>query len=461
MRQHSSHLGHSDSFLKQFIVSWTWLRSPQTNFFRIKFGPEILSWISGTVENVNRLMNGLHKISAKFTLAFILFAVVLASNGKAEEPSDIEGVFSAEPELGVEFRYDDNIFQSATGVTSSLISIVSPGLFVSAQPSKHRFEFQYEGDFAWYSDSSPDNYEDHYLEAGAYLALGQRSRFDIVGSYDDAHEDRGTGLTEGFVPAINIPPDPDEYQLANILGRFSFGSGASKGQLVLETGYRDLEYTNHLDRTRFFDRSENHADATFYYRVRPKTSLLLDARLTEFDYQNDRTLQPSLNSKEYLYLFGITWDTTAKTTGTVKVGYVEKSYADRTRADFSAPSWELDIRWSPRSYSHLDFSTRRYPSEITSVTGDVIDNTSYSIAWSHEWSNRIKSRIEARDLDQDYRGSAVARTQDLTQYSFSLSYQMRRWLELKAGVGISSRKSNIDRFEFDGNKYSVSALMTL
>jgi len=404
-------------------------------------------------------MNAFDKIPMKYTVAAILNCVALASNGKAQEPSNIEEAFSMEPELGLEARYDDNIFRSATGVTSSLISIVSPGLFVTAQPSKHRFEFQYEGDFARYSDSSPDNYDDHYLEAGAYLALGQRSKFDIVGSYDDAHDDRGSGLTEGFDPAINRPLEPDEYQLAEILGRFSFGSGASKGKLVLETGYRDLEYTNHLDRTRFFDRSENHGDATFYYRVMPKTSLLLDARLTEIDYQHDRTSQPSLNSKEYRYLLGITWDTTAKTTGTVKVGYVQKEFDDSAQGEFSDPSWELDVRWSPRTYSHFDFRTARFPSE-SNGGGSFIDNASYSVAWEHEWSERLKSRLGASFLDQDYRGSALNRKQELTEYSFSLSYQMRRWLSWTAGVEVNSRNSNIDRLEFDGNVYSVSVLMT-
>ena len=405
-------------------------------------------------------MNAPHSLVMKFSAAATLIGVVLASNGKAQEPSDIEEVFSLEPELGLEIRYDDNIFQSATGVTSSLISIVSPGLFISAQPSKHRFEFQYEGDFAWYSDSSPDNYDDHYLEAGAYLALGQRSKFDIVGSYDDAHDNRGTGLTEGFDPAINIPSNPDEFQLAKILGRFSLGSTASKGRLVLEAGHRDLEYTNHIDRTRFFDRSENHGDAAFYYRIMPKTSLLLDVRLTEFDYQNDRILQPSLNSKEYRYLFGVTWDTTAKTTGTVKVGYVQKEFDDSARGEFSEPSWELDVRWSPRTYSHFDFRTARYPSE-TNGGGNFIDNTSYSVTWEHEWSERIKSQLGARSLEQDYQGSTRDRKQELTEYSFSLIYEMRRWLSWEAGVEVKSRDSNIDRLVFDGNVYSISVLMTL
>ncbi len=193
----------------------------------------------------------------------------------------------------------------------------------------------------------------------------------------------------------------------------------------------------------------------------PNTSLLLDLRATEFEYQHDRILQPSLDSTEYRYLLGATWDVTGKTTGTVKVGYVEKMYADDTRAEFSEPSWEVDIRWSPRSYSHFDFSTARYPSEVTSVTGDLIDNTTYSITWSHEWSDRVVSHITARDVDQKFRGSATGRLQELTEYGMTLAYEMRRWLTWEFGVDVSSRKSNVDRFNFDGTIIRLGAKLTL
>jgi hypothetical protein len=187
---------------------------------------------------------------------------------------------------------------------------------------------------------------------------------------------------------------------------------------------------------------------------------LLDARLTEIDYQHDRTLRPSLNSKEYRYLFGVTWDTTAKTTGTVKVGYVQKEFDDSARGEFSDPSWDVDVRWSPRTYSHFDFRTARYPSE-TNGGGDFVDNTSYSATWEHEWSDRIESQLGARYLEQDFRGSTFNRNQDLTQYDFSLSYEMLRWLSWEAGVEVNARDSNIDQLVFDGNVYSISALMTL
>ena len=345
-------------------------------------------------------------------------------------------------------------------VQTSLITMVSPKIVIAAEPSKHRFAFEYEGDFAKYADSSPDDYDDHHLKASAELNFGSKSKVEVIGSFDDAHDDRGTGLTEGFDPALNIPPGPDEYDLLKGLGRFTLGSDVSKGRIVLEAGSSDLEYTNNRDRTQFFDREDVYGNAAFYYRVAPKVSLLFDVKLMDIDYSNDRPLQESLNSREYRYLVGVAWDRSAKTKGAIRVGYIDKEFTESDREDFSGPSWEVDFRWRFLQYSHFDVRTARYPSE-TNAGGNFVENTLYSVAWEHQWDARVTSRLLASDLDRDYRGSSLNREQQLRQYRLSLSYRMRRWLEWTAGVEISSRSSNIERFVFDGNIYSIGAVIAL
>ncbi len=55
----------------------------------------------------------------------------------------------------------------------------------------------------------------------------------------------------------------------------------------------------------------------------PKTSLLLEARHTELDYKYTAS---QLDSEELRYYIGATWDATAATSGTIKVGPVEKKF---------------------------------------------------------------------------------------------------------------------------------------
>ncbi|MGB5344757.1 MAG: outer membrane beta-barrel protein [Woeseia sp.] len=384
----------------------------------------------------------------------------LAANSHAQEPVSEEHS-TIEPSIGIELRYDDNIYSSATQKESSLITLLSPGLLAIFVPSKHRFELEYNGNYSTYEQSSADNSEDHELLASAFLELGLRSQLDIFGSYEDGHENRGSGLSDGLNPDFDpVLEQPDEYTQRRLNGRLTYGVTGTRGRLVFEAGERALRYKNNRERTEFFNYDNTHASATFYFRIMPSTSLLVDVRANEFDYQVDRALQPRLDSTEYRYLLGVTWDVTDKTTGTVKFGYVEKQYADTARARFSDTSWEVYVRWSPLKYSHFDFMTSRYPSEVTSLTGDVIENTTYSVAWSHDWTTSVRTRLGTYYVDQDFRGTASTRLQTFSAHSLTAAYKMRRWLTWEFGINVNAQDSNIDRFGFDGTVVRLGAIFT-
>ncbi len=191
-------------------------------------------------------------------------SAILATEVNAQDANANEEGSSLELALGIELRNDDNIFQSAANEQASLITMLSPSLLARLVPSKHRFEFAYNGEIAKYAESSADDYDDHEFQVGAYLSLGYRSLLEFIGSYEDAHENRGSGLSEGFDPEFEqLLDEPDEFDRTEFLGRFTYGTKGAKGRLVFEMGQSELEYTNHRDRTRIFDRTETHGGTMF------------------------------------------------------------------------------------------------------------------------------------------------------------------------------------------------------
>ena len=390
----------------------------------------------------------------------VLSVCGIVSAAEAQESVSVEHS-TLEPSISAEFRYDDNIFLSATDEQSSLITVLSPRLLAIIKPPRHRMQLSYEGEFASYASSSTDNYDDHDFQAAASFDLGRRGLLDVIGAYRFGHENRGAGLSEGLDPGSGaFLNEPDEYSRRTFGGRFAYGATGTRGHLVFEGGRRELEYSNNRDRTRFFDYDDTYGGATFYLRVMPSTSLLMTVRANSFDYPTDRSLQPSLDSREERYLIGATWNVTGKSTGTVRFGYVRKRYEDAGRPDFSDTSWEVDVRWSLRSYSHLEMATSRYPSEVTSATGDVVENTRYSIAWSHNWTARIITRLATLHSRRDFRGSVGARAERYNQHRFTFAYDMRRWLTWEFGVSVGSQNSNIDRFNSDVKVVSLGANLT-
>ena len=243
--------------------------------------------------------------------------------------------------------------------------------------------------------------------------------------------------------------------------RYAYGIADTRARFGLEAAVRDLEYDNNRQRTAQFDREIAYGQAAVGMRLQPNTSIVLSGRATEISYERPRIPGPGLDSVEYRYLLGIEWDVTGKTTGFIRVGHVDKQYDDPARPDFSGPSWEVAIRWSPRSYSHLDFGTERYPAESRTLTGDVIDTERYSASWFHEWSDRVASRLAFKRLDEDFRDTIAGRIQELEQISVSLEYTMRSWLKFAIEYQENSRESNVNRFIFDGKIVKIGVRIIL
>ena len=374
----------------------------------------------------------------------------------------VRGAFTLESSLGIEGLYDSNIFQSKTGVQSSPIWKLEPSLLMRYEPARSRVEFTYYGDFGWYSDSSADDYGDHALKAAAYLLMGEKSGLDLVASYDLSHEDRGTRLTQGIPQdSAAFPRDPYRYTNDRFLGRYTYGVSRTRAYLALEGSTERLAYQNNFAQTKPFDRDESSGQVTFGLRVRPKTSLELRMRARDIQYPNPRTFGPSPDGQEDRYLLGVVWEATAKTMGTVLVGWVDRNFDSPVRRDFSGPSWEVDIRWSPRTYSHFDVSTQRYTQEPIDLLGDATLTTTYSLSWIHDWNDRLGSKIAASRFDDTYRYVTGDRTEDQSpSYSFALTYSMRPWLRWEVAVDINARNSDIANYEFNQKIARLGAWIT-
>ena len=372
------------------------------------------------------------------------------------------GGFTLESSLGIEALDDSNIFESRTDVRSSQIWKLAPSLLMRFEPARSRLEFRYKGDYGWYDKSSNDDYADHALHAGAYLLLGERSGLDLVASYDDAHEKRGTGLSLGIDPASGaFPQDPDRYTTGQYLARYTYGVSHTRAFVVLEASREKFAYQNNLALTQPFDRDESYGQATFAVRVRPKTSLELSVQARDIIYDRPRASGLNLDSREYRYLLGVVWEATGTTTGSVRLGGVTKKFDDPALPDYSAPNWEVAIRWSPRTYSHFDLSTKKYLAAPVDLSGDVTDSAAYSLSWSHAWNSRLESKLAISELEQTYRFvTGNPRKDKSPQYSLALTYKMRWWLRWEAGLDINSRDSPLPSYNYKENIARLGARIT-
>ena len=397
-------------------------------------------------------------------LVFVWSALAYAQDPEEEaQPRLVRGAFTLKSSVGIEALEDSNIYQSSTDVQSSQLWKLAPSLLMRFEPARSRVEFSYKGDYGWYDKFSHDDYADHALKAGAYLLLGERSGLDLVTSYLDEHQNRGTGLSQGIDPASSaFPTEPDRYTTEQFLARYTYGVSHTRTFVALEASREKVAYENNLAYTQQFDHDESYGKATFGFRVRPKTSIELSMQARDLRYNASNAFATGLvDSREYRYLLGVVWETTSTMTGTVRVGWLKDKFGNSALPGFSGTSWQVAILWSPLTYTHLELSTHRDTDPPINPLGYVTVTAVYSLGWRYEWNSRLESKLALSEVDSTYRFVTTGvQTSKTPTYSLALIYKMRRWLRWEAGLDINARNSPIANYNFHESIARLGARIT-
>jgi hypothetical protein len=350
------------------------------------------------------------------------------------------------PYLGLGGGYDDNLFYSSTNEKSSWLYVISPGLRFDAREASKVFSVSYQSQYGVYTSSRNDNYWDHNVAASfdTIMAPSLYGRLDYL--FIHGHDPRG--LTDR-----PVQESPDKWELSQPGVTVAYGAPGAKGRIEAYYSYAMRKYINNLDVTAVSNRDTPEYGAAFYWRVMPRTSLLVEARETNQNYWTS-----PLDSREQRYYAGVTWEASAVTSGTVKVGQLRKQFDQAGIPDYSGTSWEALITWMPRTYSQFNFYSARYPNESTGL-GDFILSDATGVLWTHNWTSFISTGVNVRYQRDKYQG--FDRNDDTTSVGVRVGYKFRRWLTLGAEYNYSKRDSNLDQFDFTKNLYLLTATASM
>ena len=354
----------------------------------------------------------------------------LASTAFPLEPASLtkEGP-QVVPVLNVDLGYNDNVSLVETGKTGSMFTVLQPSITVGAEREDRQYQAVYAIKQTNFQNSTADNTTDHSLTGRAYMEFSRRSRLDLNAAYLVAHEGRGSsGLS------VSSAAEPTEYNELGLNAAYEYGGKEATGRFRFTAGTTDREYQNNGQQTK--DKRVNTFSSAFYYKVAPKTSLLAEYAVEDNNYDNSTA---NSNSTETEYLLGAEWDATAKTSGTLKLGYAEKDFADAT-PDASGFTWKADVRWSPRAYSTFDLSTAREENE-TDGTGDYIENSDTFLVWTHGWTDKTSTRLSLGRSLADYQGGST-REDTTNTFGIGADFDYQRWLNFSADYTRAKKSSS-------------------
>jgi len=351
------------------------------------------------------------------------------------------------PYIGLAAGRDDNLFLTQNNPKSSTLYVASPGFKLDARAPGLVFQSRFQAQLARYAESRDDDYVDFTDTNQVDVAIDRRTFLRLGFDYVRGHDPRGS-------TDRTISTHPDKFQLISPNATFAFGAPGAPGRVELyySDGYKT--YTNNRATTFLGDRDSRDVGGAFYWRVMPKTYVLLDVRDTEIHY---RASTSPFSSEEKRYYVGVTWDATAATSGTFKAGRLKKEF-DTGLPSFSGSGWEGSITWAPRTYSTFDFYTARTANEATGL-GDFILSDIYGVSWNHAWSSIVSTGVNLRHQRDAYQ--QFARTDETTTLGLKVGYKFRRWLTLGAEYTHTNRDSNLNTFEYDKNLYLLTATGSL
>ena len=233
----------------------------------------------------------------------------------------------------------------------------------------------------------------------------------------------------------NLSPSPDIWHASTISSLFTYGSDGAIGRIETEAMLEHKRYVNNPETTAGYNLDESDLATRFIYRVAPATSLLIEVRQINSDYQ--LSTSPNTNTDRRL-LLGIIWHANTFTSASFKIGAVRKNFIDSDYSNYSGLNWDGKFNWSPLRTSALELSTTQVCSD-SSGEGQYIVNRTFEADWTHSWSAFAQSHLNLIQTTSDYYGAV--RQDRTTSYSVEADYLLRRWLKLGVGFTQTRRSS--------------------
>jgi hypothetical protein len=333
--------------------------------------------------------------------------------------------------------YNDNVALSQNNRISSMFFSLSPSVAIGLEGALHRYYLVYRGNYGVYSASTADNYADHNVAVSASDDWTTRFRTSFLYDYGRGHVPRGT-----TGDAIS---EPLRFDTQTIRGDASYGTAGAQGRIDGTVSYTQLRYLTAREVTAVRDNDRLELGGTFYYRVAPRTRALFQVTHADVSHPNDATL----DSSENRYLVGATWDALAKTEGTLRVGYMTKTFDNVALGDFSGPTYEASVRWSPRTYSVVEATARRVFGESVSSGSSFVVANRATLSWNHAWSERVQSTAGYTYGKLDQRG--LNRTETYQNWAIKTSYALHRALRVGAEYRRDTRESDAAGFAYKRN----------
>jgi hypothetical protein len=409
--------------------------------------------------------------SAVFAL---LLAVSLLGVGVRDAHALNLGRATVNPYLDFNTYYDDNVFRGNGDITigqpvvTDWYFLISPGIKLNVPQRDNLFQLEYRADiFKYINTGASNDVVDHYLRGAAAFNFPGGMSITLEDLANKSHESRGVENT------VEIGSNLSRYysNTANAQIAYAF---ADRYKIAL--AYQNFIIDYKLSDQKYRDQFNNAGTLTLFYQLMPKTSALVEGSYKRVVHDNPNVdaaagqtpgLNRLFNSNEYWARAGLTWNITAKSTGTIKGGYEWKIFDNHESKSFRSPIFEVDIDHHFTAKTAIKLTGLRQAFETDEVGASYYTDTTGAIQLSYKPVTKIEITPRGSYSYDKYSQSTVfngidaTRKDGLWNAGIDVTYSMNKWITVGLGYTHSNRASNFTVYDYTDNLAMVKLKGTI
>ena len=345
--------------------------------------------------------------------------------------------------VGVSYAKRDNVRRVGEDGESDTALVITPAITYRTDIGRHFAQITAASTIARYDEFENEDFDNYNINGAVLLDVTRKLYADLYAGYTEGSEQRGASGTR-----VIQDEERDKVEIVNYGGRLTYGRRSSTLQLGVGAGWSEWRYQNNGQQIR--DRDDDYLDVTLYYNVSPRTALYTGVLYRDIDY-----LDPALvlDSEETEYFVGASWEATARTVGTLRVGRLRKEFDDPQTSDYEGNTYAARLRWQARPRTGLSFYASRRTEETVTITDSFFVSELVGASLEQAFTPRVTGLVYYNQTDDAFESG---RNDTLTDYGVRLEYAFRRWLFLSLRYSEIERDSNVALANYKDRIYGIT-----
>lgn len=362
---------------------------------------------------------------------------------------DLPG-FKFSPFLSQRVEYESNIFEAPSGSEDDVIFKTIPGFVLELPVGRHKLDLGFRTEILRYATLDRQDTEHYFVLGNILLNFPGGVQFRLREDFARTSDPPGTELTGRIKSSTNVLSPSVEY-------RFTRRYAIAVDYAWTSVSFDDNSGVEQLDR------DEHLIGLTGFYRIQPKTDVLVNFSYGTKDFDTVKRRDVD----RYVAAVGVRGEITSRLVSTLRVGYEVR---DPDRGDLGAYSGFVvggDLVYRPTERTRLTLVTERSVQESVFATNFAYLSNLVTLSVEHFVTPKLLVTGRVFGSYGDYfekarkaNGRFDWREDWIAAFTIGVEYQIRRWLAVSADYTYSRRESNFDNFDFKndivGGKVTLS-----